>query len=52
MELVALLQRQEFGFVELLKSITDSLKDFGLLAPPVIGSKPAEHVVGCLLFKQ
>lgn len=51
MELVVLLQRQEFGFVELLKSITDSLKDFRLLPPPVVGPKPAEHVVGCL-FKQ
>lgn len=43
MELVALLQRQEFSFVEFFQSITDSLKDFWLLLPPVIGSKPAEH---------
>lgn len=42
-ELVALLQRQQFGFVQLLEPITDRLKDFWLLLPPVIGPKPAEH---------
>lgn len=44
-ELVALLQRQEFGFVQLLQSVTDGLEDFWLLLPPVVCAQPAEH--GC-----
>lgn len=42
-ELVALLQWQQFGFVQLLEPIADSLKDFWLLLPPVVGPEPAEH---------
>lgn len=42
-ELVALLQRQQFGFVQLLEPVADRLKDFWLLLPPVVGPKPAEH---------
>lgn len=42
-KLVAFLQRQQFGFVQLLEPIADRLKDFWFLLPPVVGPKPAEH---------
>lgn len=51
MELVALLQRQEFCFVELFQTITDGLKDFWLLLPPVVGPEPAEHGYRWLIVK-
>ena len=46
-ELVALLQRQELGFVELLQALAHRLKHLGLLLPPVVCPKPAEHGCWC-----
>lgn len=42
-ELVALLERQQFGLVQLLEPIADRLKDFWILLPSVVGPQPAEH---------
>lgn len=43
-ELVVLLQGQQFGFVELLQTLADRLEHLGVLPPAVVGAQPAEHL--------